>query len=115
MLNPGLLIGLFLPLNALAFFFTFDFLLCCSSEQTTDYKSAGAEAFLRIACNVRGYAQCGIAWLRLYHTIQTLPAGTTACKPLKPALGMSRCYAQFLFYKFLIISFYKLIWFPLFE
>jgi len=38
--------------------------------------------------NGRSYAQCGIAWLRLYPTIQTLPAGTELEKPLKPALGI---------------------------
>jgi len=45
-----------------------------------------------MATNVLSYAQCGIAWLRLYQPRQTLPAETKFAKPLKPSLRMSCCY-----------------------
>lgn len=48
---------------------------------------------LKLTPNDCGYDQCGIAELRLYPPTQNLPAGATACKPLKPALVMSRCWA----------------------
>ena len=51
-------------------------------------------SFLKLTHNGCGYAQCGIAWLHPYYPIQTLPAGTELAKPLKPALGMSRCYTK---------------------
>jgi hypothetical protein len=44
-----------------------------------------------LTVNDRGYSKFGIAWLRLYQTIQNIPAGELE-KPLKPVLGMSRCY-----------------------
>jgi hypothetical protein len=49
------------------------------------------EVFFMVAYNGRGYEQYGIAWLRPYPTLQTLPAGTELAKPLKPVLLMSRC------------------------
>jgi hypothetical protein len=59
--------------------------------------------FLIILYNVRSYAQCGIAWLRLYQPRQTLPAETELAKPLKPALRMSCCYLLAIFH-FIILS-----------
>jgi hypothetical protein len=38
----------------------------------------------------------GIAWLRMYHPIQNLPAGATPAKPLKPAWHMTYCHVQHL-------------------
>ena len=58
----------------------------------------GFLGFLSLALNGRSYAQCGIAWLRLYQPRQTLPAGTELAKPLKPALRMSCCCVLPLFY-----------------
>jgi len=48
--------------------------------------------YCQVVSNGRSYAQCGIAWLRLYQPRQTLPAGTELAKPLKPALRMSCCW-----------------------